>query len=140
MYQTYLFACRWTCMLLPYLSYCKQCCKEHWGTCVPHPELPSHLPPHPILQGWPSAPGLSVLFHTSNLDWSSLLNMIIYKFQCYSLKSSHPCLFPQRSKVCSLYLCLFCCLARRVVTIFLNSIYVLIYCIGVFISDLLHSV
>ena len=41
-----------------------------------------------------------------------------------------------------LYICLFGCLAYRVIiTTFLNSIlYVLIYCIGVFLSDLLHSV
>ena len=32
-------------------------------------------------------------------------------FLCYSLKSFHPHLLPQSPKVCSLYLCLFCCLA-----------------------------
>ena len=26
----------------------------HGGTCVPHPEPPSHLPPHPIPLGHPS--------------------------------------------------------------------------------------
>ena len=42
---------------------------------------------------------------------------------------------------CPLYLCLFSCLTYRdIVTIFLNSIYALIYCITVFLSDLLHSV
>ena len=50
--------------------------------------------------------------------------MIIYMFQCYSLKPSHPCLLPRSPTVCSLHLCLFCCLAYRVViTIFLDSIY-----------------
>ena len=29
----------------------------------------SHLPPHPIPQGHPSAPALSTLSHASNLDW-----------------------------------------------------------------------
>ena len=39
-------------------------------------------------------------------------------------KSSHPRPLPQSPKDCSIYLCLFCCLAYRViVTIFLNSIY-----------------
>ena len=90
----------------------------------PHPKSPSHLPPHPIPQGHPSAPALSALFHPLNLDWSSISHMVIYMFQCYSLKSSHPHLLPQSPKVCSLYLCLFCCLAYRVIiTIFLNSIY-----------------
>ena len=46
-------------------------------------------------------------------------------FQCYSLKSSHPCLLPQSLKVCSLHLCLFCCLAYRIIIItFLNFIYI----------------
>ena len=83
------------------------------------------LPPHPIPQGHPSAPAPSTLSHASNLDWWSVSHMIIYMFQCYSLKSSHPCLLPQSPKVCSLYLCLFCYLAYRVIiTIFLNSIYI----------------
>ena len=36
---------------------------------------------------------------------------LFYIYQCYSLKSSHPCLLPQSPspKACSLYLCLFCC-------------------------------
>ena len=84
---------------------------------------PSHLPPHPIPQGHPSAPALSTLSHASNLDWRSISHMVIYVFQCYSLKSSHPHLLPQSPKVCSLHLCLFCYLTYRVIiTIFLNSI------------------
>ena len=31
---SYPFVCRWTSRLLPCSSYCKQCCDEHWGTCV----------------------------------------------------------------------------------------------------------
>ena len=96
----------------------------HGRTSVPHPESPSHLPPHPIPQGHPSAPALSTLSHASNLDWRSVSHMIIYMFQWYSLKSSHPCLRPLSPKVCSLHLYLFCCLTYRVlITIFLNSIY-----------------
>ena len=84
-------------------------------TCTP---LPPPSPSHP----W--APALSTLSHASNLYWRSISHMIIYMFQCCSLKSSHPHLLPQSPKVCSLHLCLFCCLAYRViVTIFLNSIY-----------------
>ena len=67
------------------------------------PELSSHLPPHPIPQGGPSAPALSALFHASNLDWWSISHMVIYMFQCYSLKSSHPCPLPQSPAVCSLH-------------------------------------
>ena len=93
----------------------------------------SHLPPRPIPLGHPSAPAPSTLSHASNLDWRSVSHMIIYMFQCYALKSSHPRLLPQSPKVCSLHLCLFRCLAYRViVTIFLNSIYMRWYTVLVF--------
>ena len=52
----------------------------------PHPEPPFHVPPHPIPQGHPSTPALSTLYHALNLDWQSVSHMIIYMFQCYSLK------------------------------------------------------
>ncbi|CAM9336732.1 unnamed protein product, partial [Rangifer tarandus platyrhynchus] len=32
---------------------------SHGFTCVPHPDPPSRLPPHPIPLGLPSAPALS---------------------------------------------------------------------------------
>ena len=102
-------------------------------TCVPHPEPPSTPLPHPIPQGHPSAPALSTLSHASNLNWRSVSHMIIYMFQCYSLKSSHPRLLPQNPKVCSLHLCLFCCLTYRVIiAIFLKSIYMCEYTVLVF--------
>ena len=109
------------------LQYCDDVCRtltciSYGCTCAPHPEPASHLPPHPIPLGCPRAPALSALLHALNLNWSSILYMVIYMFQCYSLKSSHPCL-PQSPKVCSLHLCLFCCLAYSIVTIFLNSTY-----------------
>ena len=111
------------------LQYCSGFCHtltwiSHGCTCVPHPEPPSHFPPHPIPQGHPSAPALSTQSHASNLDWRSVSHMIIHMFQCYSLKSSHRRLLPQSPKDCSIHPCLFCCLTYRViVTIFLNSIY-----------------
>ena len=61
-------------------------------------------PPHAIPQGHPRAPALSTLSHALNLDWRSISRMVIYIFQCCSLKSSHPCLLPQSPKVCSLHL------------------------------------
>ena len=106
---------------------------SHGCTSVPHPEAPSHLPPHPIPQGHPSAPALSTLSHASHLDWQSVSHMIIYMFQCYSLRSSHPRLLPQSPKDHSIHLCLFCCLAYRViVTIFLNSTLMCSYTVVVF--------
>ena len=99
-----------------------------WVYMWPHPDSLSHLPPPPIPQGQPSAPALSTLSHASNLAWRSISHMIKYMFQCYSLKSFHLCLVPQSPKDCSLYLCLFCCLAYRIIiTIFLNSTYMHLY-------------
>ena len=91
------------------LQYCYGFCHKltwisHGCTCVPHPELSSHLPSYPIPQGHPSAAALSTLYHASNLDWRSISHMIIYVFQCYSLKSSHPHLLPQSQKTV-LYIC-----------------------------------
>ena len=130
------------------LQYCSGFCHtltwiSHGCTSAPHPETPSHLPPDTIPQDHPSALTLSTLSHASNLDWQSISHMIIYMFQCYSLKSSHPHPLPQSPKDCSLHLCLFCCLTYRViVTIFLYifHIYALVYYIVVFLSGLLHSV
>ena len=60
----------------------------------------------------------------TNLDWWFISHMILYMLQCHCPKSSHPLSLPQSPKDCSVHLCLFCCLAYRViVTIFLNSTY-----------------
>ena len=68
------------------------------------------------------------LSHASNLGWRSVSHLIIYRFQCYSLRTSHPHLFPQSPKVCSIHLCLFFCFAYRVnVTIFLEHSLVLFF-------------
>ena len=84
-------------------------------SCVP---LLPPSPPHP--SGHPSTPVLSTLSHASNLDWRTVSHMVIYMFQRYSLKSSRTRPLPHSPKDCSIHLCLFCCLANRViVTIFL---------------------
>ena len=99
------------------------------------------LPPHPIPQGHPSAPALSTLPHASNLDWRSISHMMVYMFQCYSLKSSRPCLLPQSPKVFFTSVSL---LLSRIQSYHYHlskfHIYALVYCIGISLSDLLHSV
>ena len=96
----------------------------HRYTWVAHPEPSSHLPPHTIPLGHPSAPAPSIQYRASNVDWQLISYMILYIFQCHSPKSSHPLPLPQSPKDCSIHQCLFCCLVYRViVTIFLNSIY-----------------
>ena len=93
----------------------------------PRPKPPSLFPLYPLPLGCSSELALRALFHASNFDWTSISHMVIYMFQYYSLKLFHPWLLPHITKVCSLHLCFFCCLAYRViVTIFLNSIYICI--------------
>jgi len=50
---------------------------HHWCTCVPHPESPSHLPPHTIPVGHPSASAPSILDHASNLVWQFVSHMVV---------------------------------------------------------------
>ena len=89
---------------------------------IPNPSPTSPL--HTIPLCHPSAPAPSILHPASNLDWQFISYMILYMFQCHSPKSSHPIPLPQSPKDCSIHLCLFCCLAYRVIcTIFLNSRY-----------------
>ena len=84
---------------------------------VPHPEPSSLLLPHTIPLGCPSAPAPSIPYPASNLDWRLVPHMILYVFQCYSPKSSHPFPVPQSPKDCSIHQCLFCCLVYRVIVI-----------------------
>ena len=83
--------------------------------------LPPPSPSHPSGSSQCTSP--QHLSLASNLGWLSVSHLIIYMFQCCSLRTSHPRLLPQSPKVCSVHLCLFFCFAYRViVTIFLNSI------------------
>ena len=85
---------------------------------------PSHLSPGTIPLGHPSAPAPSILYPASNLDWRFVSYMILHMFQWHSPKSSHPIPLPQSPKDYSIHLCLFCCLAYRVIIIILlNSLY-----------------
>ena len=44
-----------------------------------HSDPLSLLPPNPIPLGCPRAPALGALLHASNLHWSSILHMVIFK-------------------------------------------------------------
>ena len=106
------------CIVLPYIKMNLPqvyMCSPSWTL------LPPPSPYHPSRSSQCTSP--SIQYRASNLDWR-LVSYMIYIFQCHSPKSSHPCPLPQGPKDCSIHLCLFCCLAYRViVTIFLNSIY-----------------
>ena len=122
--------------------FCHTLTRIHHGyTCDPKHEPLSHLPPHNIPLGCPRALALGAPLHASNLHWSSVLQMVIYMFQCYSVKSSHPRLLPQSPK--SVFSSVSLLLSRIQGHHYYLSkfhIYVLVYSIGVFLSGLLHSV
>ena len=75
-------------------------------TSVPHPEPPSHLPPHPIPLGHPSAPAPSFLYPASSLDWRFISYMILYMF--HAILPNHPTLslsLSHRVQKTVLYIC-----------------------------------
>ena len=91
---------------------------------VPILNPPSLFPPYTILLGHPSAPAPSIQYHALNLSWRLVSYMTLYMFHCHSPKSSHSLPLLQSPKDCSIHLCLFCCLAYRVIiAIYLNSIH-----------------
>ena len=77
---------------------------QHESATGVHCPLPTSLrtPPRWVVP----APALGALLLAWDLHWLSLSYMVIYMFQLYSLKSSHPRLLPLSPKVCSLHLCL----------------------------------
>ena len=101
----------------------------------------SHLPPHPIPLGCSRAPVLSALLHAWNLHWSSILHMVIH--MSHTVLSNHPTLaFSHRVQKSVLYICI-PFTALHIWSSLPSSkfhIYASIYCIGVSLSDLLHSV
>ena len=108
-----------------------------WPTILnPSPHLLHHLIP----LGCPSAPTFSALFHALNLDWSSVshnINVSMLFSQIIPPSSS-----PTESK--SLFFRSVSLLLSRIqgycYHISKFHIYALVYCIGVFLSGLLHSV
>ena len=81
------------------------------------------------------------LYPASNLDWLFVSYMILYMFQCHSPKSSHPRPLPESKRL--FYTSVSLLLSRIQGYCYHLSkfhIYALVYCIGVFLSGLLHSV
>ena len=90
---------------------------------TPHAETPIPPPSSPYPSGLSQSTGFWYPASWINLHCSSVLHMIIFRFQCYSPNSSHPPLLPRSPKVCSLHLCLLCCPACGIIdTVFLNSL------------------
>ena len=110
---------------------------------VPNPQPPSHLPPHPILLGHPSAPALST--HPVSCIEPGLAICFTYDNIHVSMPFSQtipPSPSPTESKRL-FYTSVFLLLSRiqgyhHHLSKF--HIFVLVHCIGVFLSGLLHSV
>ena len=71
---------------------------------------PSHLILHPIPLDYHRVPALDSQHHTANSPWLSILHMVMYICLHPTLSSHSHLSLPHCSCVCSLHLCLFCCL------------------------------
>ena len=98
----------------------------HWhGSAMDLHVFPTLNPFPPLSPSHPSGSSQCIspehLSHASSLGWWSVSHLIVYLFQCFSLRTSHPRLLPQSPKVCSVHLCLLFCFAYRIiVTIFFS--------------------
>ena len=101
-------------------------CIHHGYTRVPHPEPPPTSLPIPSLWVFPvHQPQASCIPHRTRTGDSFL----IWYYACFhAIFPNHPPLpLPQSPKNCSIHLCLFCCLAYRVVvTIFRHFLIILL--------------
>ena len=119
---------------------------RHGRTRVPHPEPPSHLPPCTIPPGHPSTPAPSILYRTWTGD-----SFLIWYYTCFhAIPPNHPTLsLSHRVQKTVLYICVSSAVSNTGLSLSSFSyryhlskfhIYALVYCIGVFLSGLLHSV
>ena len=109
---------------------------SHRYTRVPHPEPTSLLPPIPSLWAVPvHQPQASSIMHGT---WTGDSFHILYMFQCHSPKSSHP--LPLSQMFYTAVSLLFSHIQGYCYRLSKFHIYALVYCIGVFLSGLLHSV
>ena len=96
------------------------------------------FPPHPIPLGHPSAPALSILYHASNLDRRFVSHMILYMFQCLFPISSRPHPLPESKRLFNTSVSFLLSHIQRYHYLLSKfHIYMLVYCIGVFLSGLL---
>ena len=120
---TVLFCFNWRIIAL---QHCDGFCHtsvwiSHRHPCVPSPPKspPTSLPPHPsrLSQSAGSGcPGSHI-----KLALLSILHLVMYLFQYYSLISSYPLLLLLSPKVGSVCLCVLCCPAHDTISIQVNQ-------------------
>ena len=128
----------WRLITLPY---CGGFCHtltwiSHGCTCVPQSRAPPPSPSHP--SGLSQCTGFEC--PVSYIELGLVIyftNMVIYMFQCYSLKSSQPAFSPRLQ---NLFFISVSFSVTHIRSSFYIPYYALIYCIGAFLSDLLHYV
>ena len=115
-------------MVLPYINMHPPWVYTCSPSCTP---LPPPSPYHPSGSFQCTSPKLPVSCIEPGLAIHFLYDIIHVLMPFSQIIPSLP--LPQSPKDCSIHLCLFCCLAHRVVvTIFLNSIYMSYYTVLVF--------
>ena len=103
---------------------------------------PPNLPPHNIPLGHPRAPAPSMLYPASDIDWwfDSLHDSIHVTMPFSQIIPPSPSPSESKSPLYTSVSFLLSCIQGRHCHLSKFHIYVLVYCIGVFLSGLLHSV
>ena len=113
---------------------------HHRYTRVPHPKHPSNFPPRIIPLGRPSAPAPSNQYPASNLDWWFISHLIHVSMPFSQIIPASPSPTESKRLFYTSVSLLLSHLQGYCYHLSKFHIYALVYRIGIFLSDLLHSV